>query len=74
MTEKQRKLLLYIKEYYAATGASPTLADLENFDGTSRQNVTEQLKKLAIKGYLNYLRAGVFIPTKKKVPVDNVIA
>lgn len=66
MTELQLKLLEYFKTYRQEKRTHPTLTEAARHFKTTRQNITLRANSLVKQGYLEKLRAGVFIHTHKK--------
>ena len=65
MTELQLKLLEYFKTYRQEKRTHPTLTEAARHFKTTRQNITLRANSLVKQGYLEKLRAGVFIHTRK---------
>lgn len=74
MTDKQHKLLLYIREYYSLHGVPPQYTEMAEYMDTYRENITPTVNSLIKQGYLSKPRRGTVIPTKKKLPVDKPLA
>jgi DNA-binding MarR family transcriptional regulator len=69
MTDKQRRLLLYIREYYGIHGAPPDYTEMGEHMDTYRENITPTVNSLIKQGYLRKLRRGIVIPSRKKLPL-----
>lgn len=66
MTELQHKLLEYFKTYRKEKRTNPTLTEAAKYFKTTRQNITLRANSLVKHGYLEKLRDGVFIHTRKQ--------
>jgi len=66
MTELQLKLLEYYKQYYKEQGTYPSITEAATYFNQFRQNVKDRADSLVNHGYFKKVRAGVYIPTRKR--------